>query len=152
MHTLCAALAQFYRDKKGIDIIAGENFIRVSAIFTGFQKINKKKGLGMINRKQSINEYDLKQLMEYFRVTIICDLTPKDWQDIVIFYILFYMCCRGRDNLREMKQFTFAVKTDPEVSRKYIYQCIDEYDKNHNEFDTDIANEGRIYEIPGHFT
>ena len=148
MRTLRAALARFYRDSKGIDIISNEKFIRCNAIFTGIQKINKK-GLGTVNRKQAINEYDIGQLMEYFRVSIVADLNPKTLQDIAIFYILYYMCRRGREHLRSMKQYTYAVTTDVTDGRKYIYQAIDEYDKNHNESDTYIANEGRIYEIQG---
>ena len=59
------------------------------------------------------------------------------------------MCRRGRENLRTMKQFTFDVKIDPEDGRRFVYQALDEYDKNHNETDMDMANEGRMYEIPG---
>ena len=150
-HTIRAALARFYREKKGIDIISNEKFIHCNAIFTGIQKINKKKGLGKINRKQPMNDYDINQLMEYFRVSIIADLNPKTLQDVVIFHILYYMCRRGCENLRSMKQYIFAISTDPKDGRKFIYQAVDEYDKNHNETDTDIANEGRIYEIPGKF-
>ena len=149
MRTIRAAIARFYRDKRGLDIIGNEKFIRANAIFTGLQKINKKKGLGSIKRKEAVNDQDIKQIMEYFRVCIVCDLNPRNLQNVLIFYILYYMCRRGRENLRSMKQFTFAIKTDPEVNRKYIYQAVDEYDKNHSETDTDIANEGRIYEIPG---
>ena len=96
-----------------------------------------------------MSDYDINQLMEYFRVSIIADLNPKTLQDVVIFNILYYMCRRGRENLRAMKQYTFAVSQDQVDGRKYIYQAVDEYDKNHNETDTAIANEGRIYEIPG---
>ena len=51
MRTIRAALARFYHDKKGVDIISNEKFIRCNAIFTGIQKINKKKGLSQINKK-----------------------------------------------------------------------------------------------------
>ena len=84
MCTIQAALARFYCDKKGFDIISNEKFIRDNAIFTSIQKINKKKGLGTVTRKQPINEHDLKQLMEYFRIQIVCDLNPKNLQDVVL--------------------------------------------------------------------
>ena len=60
--------------------------------YPGLQKINKKKGLGTKNKKQPMSDYDIKQLMEYFRVSIIADLNPKTLQDVVIFNILYYMC------------------------------------------------------------
>ena len=70
-------------------------------------------------------------------------------QEIIIFYILFYMCRRGRENLRPMQKGTFAVATDPEVNKRYIYQAIDEADKNHKRHGTKIANQGKVYEITG---
>ena len=62
-----------------------------------------------------------------------------------------FMCHCGRDNLRPMKVNTFAVATDPEDGRKYIYQAIDKADKNHGQHNTTNSNEGQIYEIPGTF-
>ena len=46
---------------------------------------------------------------------------------------------------------TFALATDPENMVQYIYQRVDEADKNHNHNDTSKANQGRIYQIPGKF-
>ncbi len=43
---------------------------------------------------------------------------------------------------------TYAIALDPD-DRCYIYQKVGEADKNHNENDTDEANQARIYEIPG---
>ena len=120
MRTIRAAIARFYRETRSLDIISNEQFIRTNAVFTGLQKINKKKGLGTIQRKTAVSETDMQKLMEYFRVQIICDLNPKNLQNIVNFYILFYMCCRGRENLRAMKQFTFDIAIDPQDQRKYI--------------------------------
>ena len=44
---------------------------------------------------------------------------------------------------------TFGKATDPETNRNYIYQKLDELDKNHSSDDTTIANQGGMYEIPG---
>ena len=75
----------------------------------------------------------------------------KNLQEIV--YILYYMCRRGRENLRNMKKDTFAVKTDPDdqQKRQYIYQVKDECDKNHKEANYSASNYGKIFEIPGKF-
>ena len=48
-----------------------------------------------------------------------------------------------------MTQETFKIATDPTDGRKYIFQAIDEADKNHTFADTTNSNDGRIYEIPG---
>ena len=47
-----------------------------------------------------------------------------------------------------MKKDTFQVSEDSE-GRKFIYQAIDESNKNHTEQDTDPTTQGRIYEMPG---
>ena len=49
-----------------------------------------------------------------------------------------------------MRTNTFEIGTDPD-GRQFIYQAIDELDKNHRQNDSDPANQGRIYEQPGLF-
>ena len=53
---------------------------------------------------------------------------------------------RGRENIIAMTKNTFKVATDPDDGRRFLYQAVDESDKNHGVKDTSIANEGRIYE------
>lgn len=48
-----------------------------------------------------------------------------------------------------MTKQTFAIAVDPEDNRRYIYQAIDESDKNHKENEISLSNQGRIYEITG---
>ena len=61
------------------------------------------------------------------------------------------MCRRGRENLRKMTKKKFGVKVDNDDpdQRSYIFQAIDECDKNHKEKEITSSNDGRIYEIPG---
>ena len=47
-----------------------------------------------------------------------------------------------------MQVNTFDIGTDPD-GRQFIYQAINELDKNHRQNDTDEANQGCIYEQPG---
>ena len=76
----------------------------------------------------------------------------RNLQEIVIFYILFYMCRRDRENLRTMKNtFQVAIVNEDAQKGRYIYQAVDECDKNHSANDTKASNDGRIYEIPGNF-
>ena len=73
------------------------------------------------------------------------DPNPRELQQIVMFNIIYYLCHRGRENLRKMTVSMFAIATDTENMLQYIYQCIDEANKNHSGVDTNKANQGRIY-------
>ena len=48
-----------------------------------------------------------------------------------------------------MKKDTYKLKIDPEDGRNFFEQDIDEADKNHGFYDTNKANQGRAYKIPG---
>ena len=62
------------------------------------------------------------------------------------FEIILYFCRRGQENLREMKQDTFSIKTDGS-GRRYVEQTVGEMDKNHKDTDAidDTIGEGRMY-------
>lgn len=111
-------------------------------------KINKEKGKGVINSKPPIEDVDLLKLTTFFKKGMQGPPDPALLQEICLFYIVMYMCRRGRENLRPMTVETFKVATDPEDNRQYIYQAIDEADKNHGPKDTSNSNDGRIYEVP----
>ncbi|XP_063415787.1 uncharacterized protein LOC134697439 [Mytilus trossulus] len=59
---------------------------------------------------------------------------------------MFYLCRRGQENLRSMTKKTFSIKTDSS-GREYVYQQIDEYDKNYCDEATpdDTVSEARMY-------
>jgi hypothetical protein len=67
-----------------------------------------------------------------------------------MFDIMFHLVRRGRENLREQTKDTFAVAVDSQ-NRRYVYQAVDELDKNHRENDDpqDSTTDGRMYEQPG---
>ena len=75
---------------------------------------------------------------------------PRKLQQCVMFYIIYFFCCRGQEYLHEMTQTTYAVKKDSK-GRKYVYQCTDKIDKNHTADDEDETNQGRMYETPGNY-
>ncbi|XP_062613933.1 uncharacterized protein LOC134275687 [Saccostrea cucullata] len=64
------------------------------------------------------------------------------------FKITLYLCRRGRENLRSMTKDTFKIARD-DVGRQYVYQSIDELDKNHRADAAGSVTDGRIYELPG---
>ena len=111
--------------------------------------MNKEVGLGEVKSKSELSDFDMAILNKYFTAAMAGLPNPQLLQDIMIFHILFYMCRRGRENLRNMTKNTFGVKVDPENGRKFIYQAIDEADKNHTYHDTSKTNDRRIYETPG---
>ena len=59
---------------------------------------------------------------------------------------MFYVCRQGRENQREMKKDTFSLASDGS-GREFVYQKLDEADKNHKENATpdDTIGEGRMY-------
>ena len=142
------AFTRYFRDTRKIDIRTHDDFIECNKIFIGKTKVNKEKGLGKIDSKPAITDEDMKRIYSYFKEVITGPINPRGLLQIVVFHILYNLCCRGRENLRSMKKSTFAIATD-ESGQKYIYQKEDEADKNHGPNDTAIANQGRIYERPG---
>ena len=142
------AFTRFFKDERKIDIRTHEDFIESNQIFLSQTKVNKEKGLGKIDSKPAITDQDMKKIHEYFKWIIQGAVNPRGLLQIVVFHILYYLCRRGRENLRSMKKSTFAIDKD-ENGEKYIYQKEDEADKNHGPSDTAIANQGRIYERPG---
>jgi hypothetical protein len=87
----------------------------------------KRKGLVKVDHTESIEPEDLKKL--YTSLTLSPDtsegLLHKCWFDV-----MFFLCRRGRDNLREMKKDTFKLAKDSN-ERMYLYQARDELDTIH---------------------
>ena len=74
-------------------------------------------------------------------------LDGRNLQEILLFYIIYFTGPRGRENLKTMTKDTLKIGQNPD-GRKFIYQAIDESNKNHNETDTDPSTQACIYEIP----
>ena len=90
----------------------------------------------------------MQKLTAYFIKEATTKFSAKTLQEILLFYIIYFMGRRGQENLRGMKKDTFAIAVDPD-QHCYIYQKVGEADKNHNENSTEEANQARIYAIPG---
>ena len=62
---------------------------------------------------------------------------------------MFHLIRRGRENLRHLTKQTFAVQADA-TGKKYVYQALDELDKNHRgKYQPDDSpGDGRMYERP----
>ena len=143
-----AGINRWTKEHRNTDIIADVRFTKVNEIFKGVSKIARQTGKGSTKSYPKIKYEDLERISNYFLHDIMNKPDPRRVQRCVLFYIIYFFCRRGRENLYEMQQGTFEIGTDPD-GRQYIYQNIDELDKNHRYNDTDIANQGRMYEQQG---
>ena len=149
MNCIRAALNRHFKETIGIDIIKNEAFTKTNEMFRGVTKQGRREGRGDITSKEPITDLDMEKLSSYFVVNMQGPVSGKLLQEVVLFQIIYTMGRRGRENLRQMTKETFQIDEDPKDGRKFIFQAISEYDKNHTEKDTIKGNEGRIYQLPG---
>ena len=134
LKSICSALVWYFKQIRSIDIIKNENFIHANEVFRGIQQINKSEGFGEIKSIPSMTL--ISKLMDYFCWNMQGLPNAKHLQEICLFYVLFYTCCHGRENLRSMTKSTYSIEVDPEDGRRIFHQNIDEADKNHSYLDT----------------
>jgi hypothetical protein len=60
--------------------------------------------------------------------------SPKTLLNKVFFKIMLWFCCRGRQNLCQLKKSHFAVMVDAS-GKKFVTKVVDELTKNHREND-----------------
>ena len=72
--------------------------------------------------------------------------TPCGLQNKVWFDVMFFLCRRGRENLRTMNKSTFAIRKDAK-GREYVYQVTDELDKNYREGTDSSVTEAHMYAV-----
>ena len=118
------ALTRYFKKQRGIDLIKNKLFLRANMMFTAMTKANKEAGLGEVESYPPIEEGDMKTLVAYIRRTMHGDPDAKSLQQIVVFYIIYYLCLRGRENLCQMTVSTFGIAVDPENILQYV--CIRE--------------------------
>lgn len=143
-----AAINRYFKEKRSLDILQDQRFIQSNEMFKGVTRKAKAEGRGEVESRPPIEPEDMKKISAYFEANLEGPPNPRKLQEIVLFYIIYYMCRRGRQNLRNMKKSTFAIGADP-TGREYIYQAVKESDKNHKEDDTSPNNQARVYSIPG---
>lgn len=90
-----------------------------------------RKGKGGTQHKPAIAKEDMAKLYQECKVNHAFDIdTPVGLQQKVFFEILFYLCRRGFENLREMTKETFVLEKDAS-GLEYVAQKNLEADKNH---------------------
>ena len=145
---LQAGLNRWFKVNKHLDIVADSRFGHVNLVFDSVQEKAKKSGKGVTKSTIVISNNDLIKISSYFQVDHTRCPNPKVLQQTVLFYILYYFCRRRQENLYSMKQNTFEIEVEPDGTR-YIYQAVDEKDKNHSSKDMSPTNQARMYEDPG---
>ena len=130
LHSMKYGLSKHFKSKCDIDIQTDVVF-ESSKVFKAVVTDLKRKWFGGVDHKPPIAIQDLKKLYDINQPFKVFDIeTPVGLQRKVFFDIMFYLCRRGRENLREMSKATFAVGYDAE-GLQFIHQVKDEADKNH---------------------
>ena len=81
---------------------------------------------------------------------MILILTRVGLQNKVFFEIMYHLCRRGRENLREMKKETFPIARDA-TEQRFVYQHLHKKYQNHNQNAhlSDTVGVGSVYERAG---
>ena len=116
-------------------------------VFLAMSVSLKREGLGKVEHTEALEENELKTIYTSFATN---PDTPVGLQQKVWFDIMYFLCRRGRENLRTMTKHTFKCAVDSS-GREYVYQSIDELDKNHRVDSNPDAQvtDGRMYEVKG---
>ena len=104
----------------------------------------KRQGFGKVDYHNPISKEDLEKIQSSYNPS---SADPKSLQHVVWFNIMFQLIRRGRENIRLLTKESFAEQVDA-VGKTFVYQVLDELDKNHrtNDQPDDSPGEGRIYE------
>ena len=104
----------------------------------------KRQGLAKVDHHEPIKKEDLAKIFSSYDQS---SPNRKSLQHFVWFNIMYQLIRRGRENLRLHTKQSFAVRVDA-TGRKYVYQELDELDKNHRQNDDplDSSGDGRMYE------
>ena len=133
-------------DSKKLDIPNDPAFANSNKAYFSVCAKLKKEGLALKTHKECISSEDLDILYRghhnAFNVNTPIGLLQKCW-----FEVMFFLCRRGRENLRDMTVDSIAITLD-NTGLEYAYQAKDELVKNHRKAD-DPSSQGRMYAIPG---
>lgn len=130
---------------KAVNIISEPVFAQANLSFAANQAKLKREGLGDTTHYVPIDEDDMTKLYESESGVFDID-TPEGLQNKVWFELMFFICRRGRENLRKLEKDHFAIATDAN-GRRYVYQCKDEMTKKiRGDSMKSRVDGGRMYE------
>ena len=99
-----AALNRYFKVERGIDIIKDPQFIRPNEMFRGVCVQSKKQGKGAKKPTPKISPRDLIKIGEYFNHDYMNSPDPKKLQQNLLFFVIYYFCRWGCENLYDMKK------------------------------------------------
>ena len=129
LNTYKYGICKYLKEKCSTDVVKDSDFQSCLDLFKAKVIDLKKSGHGSVDHKPPIAEHDLQVLYRADNVALNIN-TPSGLQSKVWFDIMFYLCRRGQENLRDMTKSTFRVGRDPS-GLEYVHQVVDEADKNH---------------------
>ena len=99
---LRASLNRYFKETRNIDIINDLRFIQCNSLFDSLKVKAKKEGKGVCKSTKLIVDSDMTKLGVYFLQDFKKPaVSPKKSQQCVLFYIIYFFCRRGRENLNE---------------------------------------------------
>ena len=85
------------KQTRNIDIILDTRFVKANEMFRGVTKQAKKQGKGVIKGTKDISDDDMEKIGQYFDHDLMNQPNPQLVQKCVLFYIIYFLCCRGRE-------------------------------------------------------
>jgi len=139
-------LQRHFMKNGNFDIINDGEFLESNKVFEATVVELKRQGYGKVEHHDPISKEDLEKIQLSFNQD---SPDPKQLQEVVWFNIMYHLIRRGRENLRQLTRNSFAISTDA-AGRRFVYQAVDELDKNHrgNDHPDDSTGDGRMYERP----
>ena len=130
--------------KREFNIISDPLFKQSNQVFEAVVFEIKRQGFAKVEHHELILTKDLAKIYSSYDPS---SPDPKSLQYFFWFSKIFHLIRRGRENLRHHRRQSFSVSVDG-AGRKYVYQHLDELDKNHRQSDDpfDSSGDGRMYE------
>ena len=101
-------IARHLKMESDVDIIDDQRFRTSNMTYKAALVELKRIGKGSVDHHPEITPQDLKKLYDSFKTDSAVELQEK-----VLFDIIYYLCRRGRENLRDMSKDTFAIWEKP---------------------------------------
>ena len=143
-----AALNRYFKSHRNIDILKDSRFVEINEMFQSITVEAKKSGKGAVKSTKPIAPEELQIINQYFKHNHMVKPQPKILQRTLLFYIIYFFCHRGRENLYQMEKDWFNLITEYD-GKQYVIQQKDEHEKNHGPNDTAPTDDGKMYAIPG---
>ena len=141
-------IVAYFRKSRKIDINGDSEFSKSNVIYQAAVTSLNQEGHGATSHKEPLSKEDIDKL--YDHPIVFSTNTPTGLMNKVFFEVMFYLCRRGRENLKEHKKSTFTIKTDT-TGRRYVCHVVRALSKSDcvDVGPSDKTGEVRMYEEQG---